>query len=130
MGLDFSQLDTGNDRWIALPAPLAGVHLRVRHTGPREQERFRKRMAREGILKNGEIAEGRDNDFFIAYARAFILDWKGDIVSKPGDTECPPYTPEVMGKVLGKYTTAFESVTRALGEEADFFPQNGASSTA
>ncbi len=130
MGLDLGRLDEHRERWVPLSGALSGVEVLVRHVGPREQEKFRQKMVREGILKHTEaghtINSGRADDFFRAYAERYIADWRGDI--RLGDTPDPPYNYEQMGRVLGKYAAAFEDVTRAVSEEAVFFSEDGSSS--
>ena len=126
--LDLSRLEEQRRRWVALSGHLSGVEVEIRHVGPKEQEKFRQKMVRLGILKQTEaghsINGGRAEDFFRAYAENYITDWRGDI--KPEGTA---YSAEAMGRVLGAYTVAFEKVTKALSEEADFFFGNGSAST-
>lgn len=118
--LDLSKIEEPKRRWISLGGALAGVEVEIRHVGPKDQERFRQKLMRSGILKDTGIASGRETDFFRAYAEAFITDWRGDI--KPEGT---PYDAEKMGRVLGAYSVAFEQVGKAVAEEADFFSGNG-----
>ncbi len=127
--LDLEALDQEHTRWIAMGGALAGVDLEIRHVGPKQQEKFRQKMIRDGILKKAdggvEIASGRQDDFFRAYAEHYVSNWRGQI--KP---EGAVYDPKIMGIVLGKYQIAFEQIGKALSEEADFFSQNGAASIA
>jgi hypothetical protein len=131
MVLDLNKLDEQHRRWIDLGGALAGVEVEIRHVGPREQERFRQRLVRAGVLKQSaeghNINSGREVEFFYQYAKQYITDWRGPI--KLGDEENPTYSPEQMGRVLGAYGVAFEQVTKAVLEEVDFFSSNGSGST-
>jgi len=119
-------------RWIVLGGALAGVEIEIVHVGPRDQERFRQKMVSAGILRASEggqsINRGREDDFFRSFAERYVTDWRGEI--RQGDDTSPAYSPEAMGRVLGAYSVAFEQVTKALAEEADFFSVNGDGSTA
>jgi hypothetical protein len=125
--LDLTTLDQERRRWIQMSGALTGVELEVRHSGPKEQERFRQALIRSGVMKPSpsgvEINSGREADFFKAYAEKYVTGWRGDI-----QPEGAPYDAAKMGAVLGAVNGALEQITRALGEEADFFPQSGGGS--
>lgn len=129
--LNLSQLSGEKRRWIALPEPLSGVNLQVRHVGPREQQAFRRKMIDDGILKSDaqfEVNRGRERAFYRDFAKRYVTDWSGDVRLAEGDTEAPAYDHEKMGEVFETYGTAFVAVTNALADEAPFFSTNGASS--
>jgi hypothetical protein len=132
MPLDLSKIAEPKTRWITLHQPLDGVELQIRHVGPRDMERFRQRMIRAGIMKSDPgvvINAGRDTAFFEGFAEAFICDWRGDIRATPDAKDCPAYTPAAGGMLLAYSSIAFEQVSKAVGEEADFFSVNGKGST-
>jgi hypothetical protein len=123
MPIDLNDLDTVRKRWLPLQGQLVGVEVLIKYASPRNQEQFRQKLARSGVLKSGkgagwEINTGREDDFFRMFAQFYILDWKGDI--RPEGTE---YSPEAMGRVLGSYQPAFDQVSSAVSEDADFFEQ-------
>jgi len=103
---------------------LKGVELLIAQSNPREGERFRQVLIRQGVmrLKDGQVSinGGREDDFFRMFAEKYVLNWRGDI--KPEGTE---YTIEKMGRFLGVSTEAFDQVTQAISEDADFFASNG-----
>jgi len=131
--LDLSRLGEDKRRWIDLGGALAGVEVEIRHVGPKDQEKFRRRLINNGILKPSsaghEINSGREMDFFKAYAAAYVTDWRGPIVLNPGEAERPAYSPDLMARVFGAYGAALEAVTRAVGDETLFFSENGNAST-
>ena len=124
MGLDLDQLDQRQQRWVPLVGSLKGVELLIAQSNPREGERFRQVLIRQGVmrLKDGQVSinGGREDDFFRMFAEKYVLNWRGDI--KPEGTE---YTIEKMGRFLGVSTEAFDQVTQAISEDADFFASNG-----
>lgn len=127
--LDLTKIGEAKSRWISLGDPLTGVEVEVIHCGPRDQERFRKKLTRDGVLKNGEIATGREDAFFQAYAEKYVTDWRGDIHGGDASGPTPPYNAAQMGTVLGAYSSAFEAVSKAVLEEADFFSESGSAVT-
>ena len=121
--MDLQELDTPRPktRWIKLHGHLEGVELLVRLASPKDGRRFHNKLVRAGIVKDTrenpfDVATGREADFFRELAAMYVLDWRGDI--KPKDT---PYSPEVMGKVLGAYRRAFDRLMEVIAEEDDFF---------
>ena len=130
MGLDLERIGDVPRRWLRLNGLLDGVEVELRHTGPRDQERWRQRLVRDGVMKMSadapggvKINTGREDAFFKAYAEQYITDWKGDITPKG-----TPYDAEKMGQVLGAYTDAFTQIRDAVGEEVSFFSENGSAS--
>ena len=124
MGFDINQLDKKPHRWVPLVGSLKGVDLLIVQTNPREGERFRQLLVRQGVmkLKDGQVSinGGREDDFFKMFAEKYVLNWRGDI--KPEGTE---YSVDQMGRLLGISTEAFDQVTQAISEDADFFASNG-----
>ena len=102
-------------------------HLqRIKYSSPRQSEKFRQKLVREGVLKSSksghpEINSGRQDDFFRLFAEFYVLDWKGEIIPKDS-----PYSAEKMGAIFGGYTPGFEQVNNAIQEDQIFFaPTNG-----
>ena len=126
MPIDLNNLDRVRQRWFHLSGLLRGVEVLIKNASPREAERFRQRLVRQGVLRAGrdegwQINAGREDDFFRMFADYYILDWKGDI--KPEGTD---YSAEAMGRVLGASQAAFEQISNAISEESDFFePPSG-----
>lgn len=130
MALDLSILGTERRRWVE-SSLWPGAAFEIKHAGPEEQEKFRQRLMRDGIIstKPGEfINQGRAEAFFLAYAGKYVTDWRG-VRLTASDTEDATFTPERMAEVLKKSTATFEQIGRALSEEADFFPASGNGST-
>ena len=126
--LDLEQLDKPHSRWIRLTQALEGVEIELLYAGPEEQERFRQKLIRAGVLrqdKNGNvnINSHRESEFFRLYALKYITGWRGDI--KLGNEENPAYDSAKMGAVLGAYGSAFAQIAAELEDETDFFSQNG-----
>jgi len=120
--MDLQDLDgKPKTRWVKLHGHLDGVELLVRAASPQEARRFHNKLTRAGIVKDNrdnplDVQAGREGDFFRELAAMYVIDWRGDI--KPEGT---PYSPEVMGKVLGAYRRAFERLMEVVGEEDAFF---------
>jgi hypothetical protein len=123
MPLDLEQIAKPKNRWLSLTGQLSGVDVLVRYATPKEQERFRQKLVREGVLKTSQgsssINMGREDDFFSAFAKSYILDWRGDI--KPEGTT---YDAGQMGRILGASQSAFSQISDAVTEEADFLAEN------
>jgi len=71
---------------------------------------------------NISIADGREDDFFRAYAKQFIIGWRN--VEFDGVAN-PDYDHGQMGQVLGARGVAFTAVREAIEDETDFFSGNG-----
>jgi len=127
--MDLSSIRKERRRWVELSGLAAGVEVEIRHVSPKDHERFREKMIREGILKKGEgsqIAAGRFGDFCREFARAYVTAWRGDI--KLGDQENAEYSPELMGTVFEASAAALTAVTEAARDEAAFFSESGSAS--
>lgn len=128
MPLNIEEVNPVRSRWLELSGPLAGVSVLIKQASPREAERFRQRLAGNGILRTKDnefqINRGREDDFFKEYATYYVLDWRGDIT--PAGTV---YSAETMGRVLGAYSTAYKMISAAIAEESDFFTGNGSASS-
>lgn len=122
---DIAKLDSIDPLWVRIG--LDDMEVEIRHQGPRDQERWRQKMAARKILKRSkdgtpEIAKGQEEAFFRAYAEEFITDWRNVILS---GQENPPYDVAVMGKILGQSSGALTAVMEAIGDESGFFSRNG-----
>lgn len=129
MTFDLSVLDKeAPQRWVR--CGLEDMEIEIRHAGPRDQEQFRRRLVREGILRSakdgGEIAPGRDEAFYQALAERYVTGWRN--VEFDGEKN-PPYDVARMGKVLGKFEVVLKAMSAALAEEADFFSATSAGSS-
>lgn len=129
MGIDLDRLDAPKQRWIGLPVPLAGVEILLKHCSPRDGERFRQKLVRDGVLRSArsdgwDINQGRQDDFFAALCQWFILDWRGDITP-----EGAPYDAFKMGRVLGASNSIFEYVTKHMTDDMTFFEPDGGGSS-
>lgn len=124
---DLSSIDQDRSKWVRLG--LNDMEAQVKHSGPSDQERFRQKLVRAGIMKQVRdsisINNGRGDDFFRAYAEQFITDWRG--VEMNGEAN-PKYDLDLMGKILGKSGTAFAAVREAIEDETDFFSGNDSGS--
>jgi hypothetical protein len=129
MAFDLGRLDNIPPRWVRVG--LEDMEVQIAHVGPAEQEKYRQGLVSKGILrsndKGGGINSGREDDFFEAYAMKYIKGWRNLSI---GGVENPPYDPYQMGRVLATSDQAFAAVTRAVGDEADFFSVNGSGSQA
>ena len=126
--LNLEDLDKPHSRWVRLGGALEGVEIEVQYAGPEEQDKFRQKLVRAGVLKqdklgNYNINAGRSKEYFRLYAQKYITGWRGDI--KLGDEDNPAYDPQQMGAVLGAYGSAFEQVAKELEDDTDFFSRNG-----
>ncbi len=125
MGLNLDDLGKTQNRWMPMSGKLSGLDVLLKYSSPRESERFRQKLVRDGILKSGkggwQINSHREDDFFKAFAEFYVLDWRGDI--NPKDA---PYDAGQWGRVLAESGSAFEQVSNAISEDEDFFaPTNG-----
>lgn len=123
MPIDLNDLDRIRQRWLPLSGPLAGVEVLIKHASPREAERFRQKLTRQGVLRAGkdegwQINTGREDDFFRMFAEYYVLDWRGDI--RP---EGAAYDSAKMGRVLGASQDAFKQLSDAIADDTGFFEQ-------
>lgn len=121
MPIDLNNLDQQRQGWLPLGGALRGVEVLLNQSSPREAERFRQKLTRQGVLTSGkgggfQINSGREDDFFRMFAEKYVLDWKGEIT--PKDAE---YNAEQMGRLLGSSQSAFDQISSAISEDADFF---------
>lgn len=125
MTVSFEDLDRERTRWLKMTSPAGTIELLVKYASPREAERFRQKLVREGIMKVKDgthtINTGRDRDFFREYAAYYVLNWRGDIEVD--------YNPDQMALLLSASNTAYEQLAAAISDEASFFTGNDNAST-
>jgi hypothetical protein len=130
MPLDLDRLGEKKTKWFSLSGHLRGVELLILYAGPKEFELFQQKMVSEGIMKfkegSPQINRGRTDDYFEAFAKRFILDWRGDIRfdSNAKEGETPEYTPQLGGAVLAAYRAAYDFLVDKIKDDAVFF-ENG-----
>jgi hypothetical protein len=123
MAFDIGRLDEERTRWIRVG--LDDMEVQIRHSGPHDQERWRARLVKANILKQTtdgiSIKQGRAADFFLAYVKQHVIDWKN---VKIGDIENPEYDADRMAKVIGQSDTVFRAVRTAVEDETDFLSES------
>ena len=122
--LDLNELTGPREAWAA----YGGVEFLLRYSSPRIADRFRQRLVADGIVgKDGNLNAGRDDAFYLAYAREYVLDWRGNIDAAAGQDAS--YTPEKMATVLSGMRKVFTFITECIGEDDRFFGKNGTQPT-
>jgi len=123
MPFDLARLSDPHRKWIRIG--LEDIEVEVRHVGPKDQERFRQKLIRDGIIKSAEgiqFNQGRFDSFCEAFAEQYVTNWRN---LKINDVENPPYSAKTMGDLLLKYAGAMTAISESLKDEADFFTESG-----
>lgn len=120
MELDPNSLDAPRTRWL----DCGGVRFLIRYVPPIQMDRWRKKMIHDGILRETrgggiEAASGRETAFYRAVADTFVENWDGNIVGNP------PYSAEIMGRMLAYRDDVWKAILGAITEQSDFFVGNG-----
>ncbi len=118
--LDLNELTGPREAWVT----YGGVEFLLRYSSPRIADRFRQRLVADGITaKDGNVNRGREDAFYLSYAREYVLDWRGNIDAADGQDAS--YTPEKMATVLAGIRGVFLFITECIAEDDRFFGRNG-----
>lgn len=123
MELDLDTLEQPRTRWL----DCGGVRFLVRYVNTKDSEKWRQAMIRLGIIKSKgglEVNPGREDDWFLALAKQYVVDWDGEI--KPAGTK---YTPEKMAQVLAARRDVLNYIAESIAETEAFFTESGRSET-
>jgi hypothetical protein len=117
--------------WVELGPPIAGISVLVEYASPEEGDRFRREMQRKGVLRTSkggveDVADGRQEEFYIAFCKRFVKDWRGVKDKATGaevgyedDPKNPGYV--VIARVMRKVGSALREITEAVGRQELFF---------
>lgn len=122
MPLDLDDTKRARQRWVPFDGHLAGVEILVEFFGTEDSQKFRNRLEADSIIRSSKgdeplkVNPGRESAFFLAIAKRYVRDWRGDI--RPQGTA---YDADKMASVLAAYPRAFEILMKAVGDENGFF---------
>ena len=118
--LDLNELQGPREAW----ATYGGVEFLLRYSSPRVADKFHQRLIADGITaKDGRINRGREDAFYLEYARQYVLDWRGNIDAAEGQDA--NYTPEKMATALSGHRGIFLFIIKCVGDDDRFFGRSG-----
>jgi len=111
-------------RWLKVVIPAGEFEVLLKHVTPEDGEKFSRRMAHLGLVKqNGEPTPGKNADYLLEVAKAYVLDWRG--VRETHDGPEIPYKPEALVGVMRQSIAALTLITETIMREEAFFVRNG-----